>query len=332
MKSAPPAASLFTPAQLQALRPRSNWRGLALVAHAWGVVGGSLWLAACYPTPVVWLLAGVVIGSRQLGLLILMHDAAHGLLARTPWLNQLLGQLGCAWPTFADTGTYRAYHLRHHAHTLQAEDPDRGLTSHYPITRRSLWRKCWRDVSGQTGFAQRRAQCRAALGTPGTAYRQRAAGFWRALGPQCLTNAALALALWLMGQGSAYLWLWLLPLLTWQQLVLRLRNIAEHAVVPDAHDPFGNARTTRANWLARALVAPYWVNYHLEHHLLMWVPCYRLPLAHAFLKANGYGARSTLSAGYLRVLAEVTRAGSPEDPPDVRVRAMGTFGGGFSAE
>ena len=135
-----------------------------------------------------------------------------------------------------------------------------------------------------------------------------------------------------MGQGSAYLGLWLLPLLTWQQLVLRLRNIAEHAVVPDAHDPFGNARTTRANWLARALVAPYWVNYHLEHHLLMWVPCYRLPLAHAFLKANGYGARLTLSAGYLRVLAEVTRAGSPEDPPDVRVRAMGTFGGGFSAE
>ena len=65
MKSAPPAASLFTPAQLQALRPRSNWRGLALVAHAWGVMGGSLWLAACYPTPVVWLLAGVVIGSQE---------------------------------------------------------------------------------------------------------------------------------------------------------------------------------------------------------------------------------------------------------------------------
>ena len=332
MKSAPAAASLFTPAQLRVLRPRSNGWGLALVAHAWGVIAASLWLVAHYPSPVVWLLAGIVIGSRQLGLLILMHDAAHGVLARSPWLNRLLGQLCCAWPTFADTRTYRAYHLRHHAHTLQAEDPDRGLTGHYPIARRSLWRKCWRDISGQTGSTQRSLQARAACGVAGSPCGQRMAGIWRALGPQCLTNLALALGLCLLGQGVAYLLLWLLPLLTWQQLVLRLRNIAEHAVVPDANDPFGNARTTRANWLARALVAPYWVNYHLEHHLLMWVPCYRLPLAHAFLKANGYGPRLTFSPGYLEVLREVTRTDSPGEAPGARVRSTGTFGGGFSAE
>lgn len=53
----------------------------------------------------------------------------------------------------------------------------------------------------------------------------------------------------------------------------RLRAIAEHAVVGDAADPLRNTRTTGAGPLARALLAPYWVNYHLEHHLLIFVPC-----------------------------------------------------------
>jgi fatty acid desaturase len=49
--------------------------------------------------------------------------------------------------------------------------------------------------------------------------------------------------------------------------VARLRSIAEHAVVPDDDDPLRNTRTTAAGPLARAFLAPYWVNYHLEHHL-----------------------------------------------------------------
>ena len=43
--------------------------------------------------------------------------------------------------------------------------------------------------------------------------------------------------------------LWLVPLATWYQLVSRIRNIAEHAVVPDNDDPLRNTRTTYANWL-----------------------------------------------------------------------------------
>ena len=48
---------------------------------------------------------------------------------------------------------------------------------------------------------------------------------------------------------------------------------------PDNADPLRNTRTTRATPLARLLVAPYFVNYHLEHHLFLFVPCWRLPAA-----------------------------------------------------
>jgi len=327
VKTAPAAGQLLRPEQIAVLRERSDWRGLALVAHAWLVIALAMALVAAFPHPLSWLIAIPVIGSRQLGLLILMHDGAHGMLAKRVWLNRLLCQLGCAWPTLADADAYRRYHLRHHAHTMQPADPDLILTGHYPISRASLWRKLRRDLLGLTGYAQRRAQFTAALGAADWAWSRRLAHFWQALGPQCLVNLALAILLTQAVGWYAWPLLWLLPLLTWQQLVLRVRNIAEHAAVPDGNDPLRNARSVRANWLERAFIAPYWVNYHLEHHLLMWVPCYRLPALHAMLLANGLGPRMALCGGYREVLAEVTRG---VDGPGGRPRATGTFGEGFA--
>ena len=95
-------------------------------------------------------------------------------------------------------------------------------------------------------------------------------------------------------------------LATWYQLVSRIRNIAEHAVVPDNDDPLRNTRTTRANWLERLFVAPYRVNYHLEHHLFLFVPCWRLPMAHRALLAAGWGGRMEIQPGYGAMLRLAT--------------------------
>lgn len=334
MRTAPAASSLLTPPQIAALRARSDLWGLWLVAHAWGVIAGAMALVAMWPNPLTWLFAIVAVGSRQLGLLILMHDGAHGMLARTPWLNRMLAQGFCAWPVFADTDVYRRYHLQHHAQTMQQGDPDLVLTGHYPIARSSLWRKLRRDLLGNTGYAQRRAQWRAALGDPSQPPVARARGYWQTLGPQTLVNAGLCAGLSVAGYWYFYPLLWLLPLLTWQQLVLRVRNIAEHAAIPDRDDPFKFARTTLVSLLERAFVAPYWVNYHLEHHLLMWVPCYRLPLCHRLLRANGHAPAMLVRRGYLEVLRDVTYADGDERAPPApgrRERAVGTFSDGFRA-
>jgi fatty acid desaturase len=112
------------------------------------------------------------------------------------------------------------------------------------------------------------------------------------------------------GQWHLFFLLWVVPYFTWFPMVTRIRNIAEHAMVPDNDDPFRNARTTRANLAWRALVAPYWVNYHVEHHLLMYIPCYRLARFHRLLMAKGHGDRMELRPGYLPVLGLATsRAG-----------------------
>src|SRR3712207_6904127 len=49
---------------------------------------------------------------------------------------------------FRSTVAYRRYHLAHHAHTQQAEDPDLVLSAPFPITRASYRRKFWRDITG----------------------------------------------------------------------------------------------------------------------------------------------------------------------------------------
>ncbi len=307
------AGALLPPAVLRALRRPVEWKSLALIAHAWAVILGSMALVAVWPNPLTFLLAVVLIGSRQLGLAILMHDGAHGCLSASKPRNRWLSQVCCAWPVFADTDSYRRYHLRHHAHTQQADDPDLVLSAPFPITRASYRRKFWRDISGQTGLQQRRAQFANALGDPAWPWRRRAAHFREKLGPQCLVNAALAGALALAGIWWAYPLLWLLPLLTWMMVITRIRNIAEHAVVPDSNDALRNTRTTRANWLERALVAPYFVNYHLEHHLLHFIPCHALPRLHRLLMAGPHAARMEVRRGYAEVLRLATAKPEAED-------------------
>jgi fatty acid desaturase len=54
------------------------------------------------------------------------------------------------------------------------------------------------------------------------------------------------------------------------------------------------------------LVAPYWVNYHLEHHLFMFVPCWRLPQAHRILLAAGRRQQMEVQPGYWAVLRAAT--------------------------
>jgi fatty acid desaturase len=93
---------------------------------------------------------------------------------------------------------------------------------------------------------------------------------------------------------------------TWLPLVTRIRNIAEHACTSTGPDPFSQARTTLANPIERALIAPYWVNYHAEHHLFMYLPCYNLPETHRLLAEKAPNGRVEMAPSYIDVLRLAT--------------------------
>ena len=297
------AGDVLTLDELRHLRRTSTLRGAVLVVHAWGVIAAAMALYAWWATPLVLLVAVVVIGSRQLGLAVLMHEGGHWLLFPRSKVNTAVARWLCAFPIWADLGRYRRQHHLHHRYTQQADDPDLESVGSYPISRRALLGAALRDLGGWTFVAS-------VVTWPG--WREPRMLWPRLRGPLA-GNAVILGALWVIGHGELYLLLWLLPLATWYQLVTRLRGIAVHAVVADAGDPLRNTRTTGAGPLARALLAPYWVNYHLEHHLLIFVPCWKLPQAHALLLAKGYGPRMEMASSYGAVLSRA--AGSEARPP-----------------
>lgn len=336
---------IFAPEEWKALTRVSRWRGVVLIIHAWVVVGIAA-LGTAYLWELNWLLGAAatlpalaVIGGRQLGLAILMHDGAHGLLHPDRKTNNFLGQWLTGAATGSDLHAYRAYHLTHHKFTQQPEDPDLSLSAPFPTSRKSLRRKAIRDLTGQTFFKQRSHQFAAAWrgvkailrGQNGniSAKRDTSAGRTFNLQSRSGIDAPMAnadgakttahtvgrfvfvqivlLTLSLLFSGWVPYLLWLVTLGSTFQLFLRARNIAEHAcTTTGSDDPFSHARTTYANWIERATVAPYWVNYHSEHHLFMGVPCYNLPLAHALLGKANFHARMTIEPSYLAVLRRVT--------------------------
>ena len=285
------------------LRTRSDWIGAALVCHAWLLIAGAMALFAAWPNPLTFVVAVAVIGNRQLGLAILMHDASHRLLFARPALNDRVGAWLCGAPVGASLALYRPYHLTHHRHTQTERDPDLALSAPFPITPQSFRRKVVRDLLGITGYQRRSAQCRAAMGDA-IGLRARLAAIWRNERAFLVAQAVLLGVLAALGHAWLFVLLWLVPLLTWYQLVSRIRNIAEHAVTGPAEDPLRNTRTTYAGPLMRLFVAPYWVNYHLEHHLLVSTPCWKLPQAHRLLLARGLGPRMAIGQGYVQVLRE----------------------------
>lgn len=305
--------AVFTPQEWRRLTLRSSWRGMWLVIHAWGTIAASIALVTVWPNPLTWLVAIMIVGTRQLGLAILMHEAAHGGLHSSKMINELVGQWLCAVPVGADLASYRSYHLQHHRFTQQPEDPDLSLSAPFPITRESYRRKAIRDLSGQT-FVKQRLPLLLSLLKPATkdapvehesfvsTGREKTARFVAA-------NALLFVLFWLAGAGIWYFGVWLVAMATWLSLVTRIRNIAEHACTSTDEDPYSHARTTLANPIERALIAPYWVNYHAEHHLFMYLPCYRLPEAHRLLVEKGLIMRMEVQPGYLDVMKLATSRG-----------------------
>jgi hypothetical protein len=188
------ASDLLSLEEKRRLGAKSNLAGALLVLHAWVLILGSMAIFAWWPNPFTFLLGAMVIGGRQLGLAILMHDAAHGLLFADRRLNDWVGSWFCAYPVFTSLTLYRPYHLQHHRFTQQAGDPDLALSAPFPISRTSLRRKIVRDLTGRTAYLRRGDQIRRALGPADAPLAVRLGRLWQREKGSLLVNAAMLIA------------------------------------------------------------------------------------------------------------------------------------------
>ncbi|MCA9719350.1 MAG: fatty acid desaturase family protein [Myxococcales bacterium] len=306
--------------ELRELTTRSDARGLLEVAFTWGVIAATLAIVARYPS--VWTVgpALVILGGRQLALAVLTHDAAHGILTRSRRLNDAVGRWLCGLPNNVSMRRYWQHHRRHHLLTGTDDDPDLALVAGYPTTPARLARRFARDLLGVSSAKRVFAVVMMGIGrmrysastdvewidTSGRSWGTAIGTGLRHLGPIALVNLVGFSITWLAGAPWLFA-LWWAAYMTTYSALLRVRSIAEHGCTEPGPDPLRNTRTTTPGPLARFLLAPHGVGYHLEHHMVMTVPCYNLPRMHRLLRERGALRGALVSPGYAAVLRDVTR-------------------------
>ncbi len=301
--------------RLQKYLVLDDWQGIYSLITTFSIITFSFFIFAFKPNFWTFLVSSLLLGGRQIACGILLHEAVHQTLLSNKGFNYFFGKL-CGNLVLIDFEPYQKEHLTHHRMAGDPlKDPDIGLVTPYPTTKLSMLRKVFRDLTGITGLKRLIAVLLMNFGyltysastnvhpvdqshLPKT--RIFLQGFKR-LSPALMTQACLWFVLYLAGQGTLYC-LWVFAYLSPFSLFIRLRAIAEHACTPNLSHPLQSTRTVNAGKLAKLTIAPHFVHYHLEHHLLPAVPHYQLKKFHLFLSSLDFYKDSCVEKSYLPVL------------------------------
>ena len=262
------------------LRRIPSWRNGVSVVSVWAQAATVIALAVWWGNPVGYVVAFVLMGRTDAQLAALMHESAHRLLFSNRRANDVVGRWILGYPVFASTDAYRRVHMAHHRHEFGPDEPDIPLYAGYPITRASFRRKLVRDATGRTALRLFREQFAPA--------RWKDARARRTLLRILLVQAVFLGAAIAAGKWWVYPLLWLLPYMTVWRVINRLRAVAEHGGMDESSDRRQTTHTVKQHRLARFLLVPYRIGWHLPHHVDAGIPMRALPRYHRALVDAGY--------------------------------------------
>ena len=213
----------------------------------------------------VWVLAMILIGSRQHAIAILGHDGTHLLAAQNRRINDFLTNLFCFLPFGVTLNSYRVVHLQHHNYLGTDKDPEldfkkaMGSCWDLPTTKRAIVLRFFKDL--------------AALGWSDSIEVMKSLPIKRS------RDYAYLFIFWLFAIMALFmigkLWIipvWFIAIFLPNWAVFRLRIWSEHVGTMDTH-------RLKASWWQRWLFLPHNTWYHYEHHKWPWVPFYNLSKA-----------------------------------------------------
>ena len=296
---------LLSKEQLKEIREKKDWINVVSISLNWLQIIFSMALFFYFPNVLTFLLAVIIIGSRQFALAVLAHDGAHNLLFSNEKINDFVSQWLCAFPLFSDNRPYRPYHLAHHRFTESENDPDLSLSAPFPITKASFRRKVIRDLTGQTGFRRYSIALKSIFSSEADDFKGKIIKISDKISGFFISNLVIFSLISIFSHWSIYFLLWWIPAFTYYSLIVRIRNIAEHSVTPGDTN-LNNTRTTKASLLTRYLLVPHHVNFHLEHHLFTNCPWYNLPKVHEMLKGEPLRDKMCIEESYFSVLRKAT--------------------------
>ena len=308
---------LLTKEEIRSLSEINSGKAMLAFAIEILLVAAAVWLSeAMWFNPLTYLLAVIVVGTRILSLGGLMHEAAHSRIFRNRTLNDFVGEL-IAFPTSASMAGYRNTHFSHHRELNNHKDPDwtRNLLIEdyeFPMPQYLFIRKLLLHFAGfktrqMMGSFHNNPQIR---DIPVLTARLRFAAF------AALFVTSIAFGFW-----KLLLLYWVVPLLTVFVAAGYIKRVSEHYGV--RHEGvLSETRTLIAPSWQLFLLAPWGLNYHLEHHLYPGITCFNLGKAHRILMSRpAYAENAHITYGYGGLLRELATT-----KPGERVAAIAALG------
>lgn len=299
---------LLTKEEIRELSQIDSAKFTAAAAIEFGLIAAAVWLSQTWWNPLVYTLAIIVIGSRINGLGGLMHEAAHYRAYRNRTLNEIVGETA-AFPTTASMAGYRNSHFAHHRELNSEMDPDWtrnvGLQEfEFPARRGSVLMHAAQYLLGLkiatalSGFHKNKDT----RDIPAIVSRGR-----------LVFMAVLLITSIVFGFWKLLLLYWLVPVMTVFLGIRYIRNVAEHYAI-EHETVFSESRTVIAPFWQLWLIAPWGLNYHLEHHLFPGVPCFRLAELHRLLMTrNPYPQMAHITYGYFGGLLRDCESANPSE-------------------
>jgi fatty acid desaturase len=280
-----------------------NLRNLLKICFDWAIIALAITICQVQSGILAYLIAFIIIGSRQQSLLVLVHEAAHGLLFSNRTVNNVVAEIFLAWPVFSSMRGYRRLHLLHHRFLSTYRDPDwvRSNAERLPHVRNN--RELVSLLFGLDAlrritriFSQIEHQERQQP-------RQANRFFWTA--GRLVYYVAVVSVVSVLGVWQEVACLWLAPFLLYSIPALRFRGISDHWGLEHGHAT-EKTRTVRVGRIISELLYPNNINFHLAHHLYPSIPYRNLAYAHRILMDDpDYSARAHITHGVSGVIREI---------------------------
>lgn len=296
------------PDKVRELSRLSPARAVFHIALEWTIVFATIYLSRRVANPILeipaYLLAVVIIGSRQHALLLMMHEATHWRMFERKWLNDLVCEPFVTWPVLVSLRAFRHTHLQHHKYLnlpvdgdLQKKfaDPD----WHFPVPRGRL---AWSLLRQFTGLGiwyaikiMRYGNADPAASGQTPLYRATRIAYY---------ICALALIIYFR-VFLLFLAYWVVPLATCMIAFNKMRVLSEHPPIERA-TAYDTILEYQLGPIERILFEPKNCYYHIEHHSYPSVPFFNLPKLHRAMLANGKYYASLKPVTYWEMLRTLT--------------------------
>jgi fatty acid desaturase len=268
--------------QLQALYKLDNFHGWLAIVEDWLIISIvttlSIWsfshIHLCLAL-LMYVTCTLVIGARQRGLRVLLHESTHGTLFENPHLNFWVGAICCAFPTCCNTTAYTIRHRIHHFRPRSSGDRsfqsflDQGLGQQ--IDSFCLPQYALKIIGNTPAFSVKFIKTH--MIAPDIC-------LWEKL--LCGTFLlACFLGFILLGRLEMVILYWVIPLFTTQQWISSIVRLFQHyPLIFSATSDLTASRNRCLHPAWNLLLGNHSEGLHLIHHLCPQIPFWNLETAH----------------------------------------------------